>query len=107
MRLWKRCVLFCVGGNGLSGAGAAVAGLDAWQHVCGGRPVFFADRPPDGDGPPKSLPVQTLLGAGVITMVELAAGLMVNQSYQVWDYRGLPLNFWGRFACHFACCGFR
>ena len=28
-------------------------------------------------------------------MIELAAGLAVNRSYQVWDYRPLPGNYLG------------
>lgn len=39
---------------------------------------------------------RALVGAGIITMVELAAGLMVNRSYQVWDYRDRPGNFLGQ-----------
>ena len=42
------------------------------------------------------LPVRMILGAGAITAVELAAGLIANRQYQVWDYRALPLNFLGQ-----------
>ena len=45
---------------------------------------------------PLSAPVRSLLGAGAITAVELAAGLTVNRDYRVWDYRGLPGNFLGQ-----------
>ena len=31
-----------------------------------------------------------------ITAVELAAGLLVNRGYHVWDYRQMPLNFLGQ-----------
>lgn len=41
-------------------------------------------------------PLRAVAGAGVITTVELAAGLLFNRQYQVWDYRGLPLNFYGQ-----------
>ena len=41
-------------------------------------------------------PARALAGAGIITMVELAAGLLVNRTYQVWDYRGQPGNFLGQ-----------
>ena len=36
------------------------------------------------------------VGALVITMVELAAGLLVNRQYGVWDYRGQWGNFCGQ-----------
>lgn len=35
-------------------------------------------------------------GALIVTAVELAMGLVVNRSYQVWDYRDQPLNFLGQ-----------
>ena len=40
--------------------------------------------------------IRPLVGAGIITMVELAAGLLVNRRYQIWDYRGRPGNFLGQ-----------
>lgn len=35
-------------------------------------------------------------GAGAITAVELATGLLVNRDFAVWDYRGQPGNFLGQ-----------
>lgn len=35
-------------------------------------------------------------GAAAVTAVELAAGLLVNRDWQVWDYRGEPLNLFGQ-----------
>ena len=43
-----------------------------------------------------------LLGAVVITAVELAAGLLVNREYRVWDYRNTPLNFHGQICLPFS-----
>ena len=40
--------------------------------------------------------IRPLLGAAVITGVELVTGLLVNQDYQVWDYRRNPGNFLGQ-----------
>ena len=40
--------------------------------------------------------VKAIAGAGIITAVELAAGLLVNRQYAVWDYRNTPLNFMGQ-----------
>lgn len=42
-----------------------------------------------------------LAGAGIITMVELAAGLLFNRDYSVWDYRGVPGNFCGQICPRF------
>ena len=41
-------------------------------------------------------PLRLLAGAGIITMVELAAGLIFNRTYAVWDYRSLPGNYMGQ-----------
>lgn len=45
-----------------------------------------------------SLPgwVKPLAGAAAITAVELGTGLLVNRTYQVWDYRGQPGNLLGQ-----------
>lgn len=47
------------------------------------------------------LPLRALAGAGIITLVEYAAGLIVNRQYTVWDYRDQPLNYHGQI-----CFGF-
>ena len=40
--------------------------------------------------------LRCLLGAGLITAVELGTGLLVNRDYSVWDYRRMPGNFLGQ-----------
>lgn len=42
------------------------------------------------------------LAAAVITALELGCGLLVNRSYQVWDYRNLPFNFRGQICLWFS-----
>ena len=49
------------------------------------------------------LPLRLLLGAVVITSVELLAGLLFNRSYQVWDYRQQFMNFHGQICLKFFC----
>ena len=51
--------------------------------------------------PRLNLPLRGIVGAGIITMVELIAGLICNRSYGVWDYRHLPLNFHGQICLPF------
>ena len=41
-------------------------------------------------------PLRSVTGAGMITAVELAAGLLFNRRWQVWDYRGMPGNYLGQ-----------
>ncbi len=51
--------------------------------------------------PRLSLPFRALTGAGIITGVELLAGLLFNRSYAVWDYRHMPLNYHGQICLPF------
>ena len=43
-----------------------------------------------------SIPVRALMGAGVITGVELLTGLVFNRDHSVWDYRQMPAQFMGQ-----------
>lgn len=43
-----------------------------------------------------------LVGAGIITMIELLAGLLFNREYRVWDYRHMPANFHGQICLPFS-----
>ena len=43
-----------------------------------------------------SFSAKCLLGAVIITAVELLAGLLTNRDHQVWDYRQMPFNFLGQ-----------
>ena len=40
--------------------------------------------------------VRPLLGAGIITALELCTGLLVNRDYEVWDYRNQLFQFQGQ-----------
>ena len=51
--------------------------------------------------PRLSLPLRGIVGAGIITMIELLAGLLFNRDYQVWDYRNLPYNYHGQICLRF------
>ena len=42
------------------------------------------------------LPLAVARGVGIITVVELVTGLLVNRDYSVWDYRDQPGNFLGQ-----------
>ena len=49
----------------------------------------------------RSLLLRALTGAGIITMVEYAAGLLINRNYAVWDYRDQLLNYHGQICLPF------
>ena len=46
--------------------------------------------------------LKPVAGAAVITGVELAAGLLVNRDFRVWDYRAVPGNFRGQICLPFS-----
>ena len=48
------------------------------------------------------LPYRALVGSGIITSVELLAGLIANRDYGVWDYRNVPMNFHGQICLPFS-----
>ena len=88
----KLPLFFCAGGLGYMGLELLWRG---WTHSA----MFFAG----GScflllGRLKNQPpwVKALAGAGIITAVELTAGLLVNRQFQVWDYRNTPMNFMGQ-----------
>lgn len=76
-----------------------------WSHgsmfLAGGSAFLLLgklERPLAG----KSLVTRAAAAAGVITAVELAAGLVFNREYSVWDYRQVPLNFKGQICLPFS-----
>ena len=48
--------------------------------------------------------LQALCCAALVTVTELAAGLLLNVALGlgVWDYSGLPLNLWGQICPQFS-----
>ena len=40
--------------------------------------------------------LRCLVGAGIVTVVELGVGLLANRDYAIWDYRQMPFNFQGQ-----------
>ena len=96
MKIWKKAVLFYLGGCIYLLLELLWRG---WSHetmfLAGG--LCFTLIGTLGEWMPDLRPHwQMLLGAGVITLVELGAGLLFNRGYQVWDYRNVPGNLWGQ-----------
>ena len=96
MAFWKRMTIFGAGG-------AAYVGLELmWRgrsHIsmflAGGTCLLLIGHLNEVK-PRLPLWLRVLTGAGIITMVELAAGLMANRDYRVWDYRDQWGNFLGQ-----------
>ena len=92
MKYTKYPLLFCTGGLGYMGLELAWRG---WTHsamfLAGGTCFLLLGKL--RNQPPW---LQAVMGAGIITAVELTAGLALNRQYQIWDYRNVPLNFMGQ-----------
>lgn len=96
MKIWKKSVLFYLGGCGYMALELLWRGWSHGSMFLAGGTCFLLLGHLNQVQPRLPMPVRALVGAGVITMVELAAGLAVNRSYAVWDYRDQPGNLWGQ-----------
>ena len=101
MKFLKKLLLFCAGGAGYVLLECIWRG---WSHIS----MFFAGGACclllcglNRAKPRLPLLLRALTGAGIITMVELLAGLIANRDYAVWDYRHMPLNFHGQICLPF------
>ena len=94
MKLAKQLALFTVGGSAYVGLELLYRGRSHISMFGAGGVCFLLM----GQLRKKPLPgaVKVGLGAGMITLVELTTGLLVNRNHTVWDYRGLPGNFLGQ-----------
>lgn len=96
MPIWKRSVIFCLGGLAYVGLELLWRGRSHWSmFLAGGLCLLLLGHL--GEVEPR-LPwlLRVAAGALIITMVELGIGLLVNRDYRVWDYRGQPGNFLGQ-----------
>ena len=96
MKFWKQMILFCVGGGAYVGLELLWRGRSHGSMFAAGGTCFLLIGHLNHVRPRLSLPLRTLAGAGIITMVELAAGLLVNRNFAVWDYRDQTGNFLGQ-----------
>ena len=102
MSIWKKTLLFIAGG-------VSYVGLELLWRGRSHSSMFFAGgscflllgsiqrrlrRCPQA--------ICAAAGAGIITAVELVTGLLVNRQYAVWDYRQMPLNFFGQICLPFS-----
>ena len=96
MKIWKYAVLFYTGGTAYLCLELLFRGRSYGSMFLAGGVCFLLIGHLGKVDPRLPLWGRCLAGAGIVTMVELAAGMMVNRSYAVWDYRGQPGNFMGQ-----------
>lgn len=98
MRMWKYAVLFYLGGMSYVLLELIWRG---WSHgsmfVVGGV-CFLLIGSIDQVFPEMPLLMQGVLGACLVTAMELVSGLFLNRflGLVVWDYSSLPYNFLGQ-----------
>lgn len=96
MKIWKNCLLFYTGGATYLSLELLYRGRSHGSMFLAGGLCFLLIGHLNRVEPKLPLPLRALVGAGIVTMVELGAGMAVNRSYQVWDYRDQPGNFMGQ-----------
>ena len=96
MKIWKNCLLFYTGGTVYLSLELLYRGRSHGSMFMAGGICFLLIGQLNRVEPKLSLPLRALVGAAIVTMVELGAGMLVNRQYQVWDYRNQPGNFMGQ-----------
>ena len=101
MEIRKHALLFSLGGLAYVGLELLWRGRSHFSmFLAGGASLLLIGRL-NRVKPRLILPLRAVAGAGIITMVELTAGLLFNRDYTVWDYRGLPGNWLGQICPRF------
>ena len=101
MRILKSFALFAVGGAGYIGLEFLWRGWSHFSMFLAGGTCFLLLGKLNATRPRLPLLLRGIAGAGVITMIELLAGLIFNRDYSVWDYRQQPMNFHGQICLRF------
>ena len=96
MKFWKQSILFYLGGCAYMGLELIWRGRTHGSMFAAGGTCFLLIGHLNHVRPRLPLPLRAVAGAGIVTMVELAAGLISNRSHEVWDYRQQPGNFLGQ-----------
>lgn len=96
MKIWKQSVLFYLGGCAYVGLELLWRGRSHGSMFVAGGTCFLLIGHLNRVRPRLALPLRAVTGAGIVTMVELAVGLLCNRNFEVWDYRDRAGNFLGQ-----------
>ena len=92
----KNVCLFAIGGSAYVLIELLFRGYSHYTMFLLAGACFLAIGYLDKCFPKLSLPRRMLLGAAICTAGELAVGMVFNQNYTIWDYRGQPGNLAGQ-----------
>ena len=96
MKFLRKCILFYLGGTAYMILEFLWRGRShASMFLLGGTCFLLLGKLYQGFRR-ICLPIKMLLGAAIITFLELFTGLLVNRNHTVWDYRKLPCQFRGQ-----------
>ena len=96
MKIWKKALLFYIGGMVYMALELLWRGKTWGSMFLAGGICFLLIGQLGLVRPRLPLLPRAVAGAGIVTMVELGFGLLVNRDYTVWDYRNQPANLWGQ-----------
>ncbi len=102
MKLRKALILFALGGLGYVGIELLWRGRSHISMFFAGGVCFLLLGRLSRTTPRLPLWLQGVFGTVIITSVELLTGLLANRDYGVWDYRDMPLNFYGQVCLPFS-----
>lgn len=102
MKLWKKSVQFYIGGTAYMTLEFLWRGRSHGSMFLLGGTCFLLLGQLCNYFVRISLPIKALLGAGIVTALELLTGLLVNRAYTIWDYRKLPFQFLGQISLVFS-----
>ena len=96
MEFLKKGALFSLGGLAYCGLELLWRGRTHYSMFLAGGTSLLLLGKLNRTEPKLPFPFRAVVGSGIITMVELTAGLIFNRSYTVWDYRDQWGNWLGQ-----------
>ena len=96
MKIWRTAVLFYLGGTAYMTTEFLWRGRSHGSMFMLGGACFLLLGRLQKSFPRLPLWSKVILGAGMITALELGTGLAVNRQYAVWDYRNMPYQYRGQ-----------
>ena len=101
MKTGKESLLFTAGGLGYVGLELLWRRRSHYSMFLAGGTCLLLIGHLEKANPKIPYICRIFTGAGIITMVELTAGLLFNRSYKIWDYRKVPFNYLGQICLPF------
>lgn len=102
MKIWRTSVLFYLGGAAYMTLEFLWRGRSHGSMFLLGGACFLLLGALEARFRRLSLWIKVILGAAMITALELLTGLAVNRQYTVWDYRSMPFHFLGQICLPFS-----